>query len=148
MRKTMFGACALALLLFGCSLKIGTRSDPEGLSVEGLAGGYASLSGIRPYDGTIIELDFLKRSPRSGEFEVASVEVWPVAGLAVGLVGARAQLFVLDVGAGVLAYRPKPPEWKREKPEPEVEIRVDPWPKAEGGPEPKAEETSEPEGGL
>ncbi len=139
MKTACVAACVCAVLV-GCSLRVGTRTEPGGLSVEGLAGGYASLSGIRPYDGTIIQLDLLKSSSRSGEFEVASVEVWPAVALGVGLAGARAQLFVLDVGAGVLAYRPKPPQWKKEAPEPEGEAGSEPEP--EVGPEP--EEAAEP----
>ncbi|MGQ9590431.1 MAG: hypothetical protein ACUVYA_09085 [Planctomycetota bacterium] len=103
-----------ASLLFGCSLRVGTRSDPGRLDVSGLAGGYVSVNGIRPYDGTIVAVDIFRKSSRSDEFEVASVEVWPVLALGVGLVGARAQLGPLDAGFGVLGYRPQAPRWENE----------------------------------
>lgn len=114
MDKTLIllGVSTSLLFGFGCSIRVGTRGDPGRIDVSGLAGGYVSVNGIRPYDGTIIALDVFRKSPRSREFEVASVEVWPVLALGVGLVGARAQLAPLDAGIGVLGYRPDPPRWE------------------------------------
>ena len=121
MRGSIVLACVSASLILGCSVRVGTRTDSKGIDVSGLAGGYASVNGIRPYDGTILELALFEESHRSGEFEVASVELWPLAGLGVGLAGARAQLLFLDVGLGVIAYKPRAPQWPEASEEPRSE---------------------------
>jgi len=111
MRASVLLAGVSMSLLSGCSVTVGARSDSKGIDVSGLAGGYASLNGVRPYDGTIMEIAVCEHSRRSKEFEVASLEVWPLLGLGVGLAGARVQLLFLDVGLGVLAYDPEAPQW-------------------------------------
>jgi len=106
------------LILGGCvAVRVGTQEEESALRVEGLANGYVSLNGIRPYNGTLLELGLLTGSKRSHAFEVVSAEVWPVVGLGVGLAGVRVQLLFLDVGVGVLAYKPAPPDWSEKSPE-------------------------------
>jgi hypothetical protein len=136
MRGSIVLACVSASLLLGCSVRVGARPDSKGIDVSGLAGGYASVNGIRPYDGTIVEMALFEESRRSREFEVASLEVWPLAGLGVGLAGARAQLLFLDVGLGVIAYKPKAPQWSRESEEPPKAEE----PGKEGGEAPRQDE--------
>lgn len=103
------------LLSSGCvSVRIGTGEEPSALEMKGLANGYASVHGIRPYDGTIFELGILDHSRRSGEFEVVSLELWPVFALGVGLAGARIQVLPFDLGVGALSYDPDPPSWEEE----------------------------------
>lgn len=99
-------ACA-ALLATGCvSLQVGTAPTPARLQVSGLASGYVSLAGLRPYDGTILDMGLFNMAERPGE--LVSLDLWPVFGFGVGVVGARAHLLMLDVGLGVLWYQPKP----------------------------------------
>jgi hypothetical protein len=117
MRGSVLLACVSTSLLLGCSVSVGARPDSKGIDVSGLAGGYASLNGIRPYDRTIMDLALFESSRRSKEFEVASLEVWPLVGLGVGLAGARVQLLFLDVGLGVIAYDPEAPQWPEESAE-------------------------------
>jgi hypothetical protein len=122
MLKLATAICLASLLLSGClSISVGTKEDSSSLEMKGLANGYASLNGIRPYDGTFLELGVLKRSRRSHEFEVAYVDLWPFLGVGVGLAGARMQLLFLDIGVGVLAYDPQPPDWGSDKKQEEGE---------------------------
>lgn len=134
----------------GCmTLKVGTDNGSPPLEVSGLADGYVSLNGIRPYDETIVQASILNWSSRPGE--LASLDVWPLAGLGVGLVGARFQLLFLDVGLGALIYRPKTPSWKdTEEPEkkehqPTPETQTEGAKKDTTGPEPPDAKEAQPD---
>ena len=119
-------ACVVAGFLCGCTVRAGTEKESSTVSIRGLANGYVSVHGIRPYDGTFVELGILRDSERSGEFEVASAEFWPLLGLGVGLAGARMQLLPLDAGVGVLAYNPRPPKWHESKETPQAPEPAEP----------------------
>jgi hypothetical protein len=111
-------AVALAALAAGggcISVRAGTE-DSSFFKIRGLAHAYGSFQGIHPYDGTFFRLGFLKDT-RKGE--LLSVEIWPLVGAGIGVVGARIQLLPLEVGAGVLFYDPAPlprPEKADEEP--------------------------------
>lgn len=107
MRKSAIVACVLsAVLLTGCvSIRVGTEKNPSRLQVKGLATGFVSLDGFQHYSGTILKFGLLSES--EGPSEVASVELWPVMNVGVGLVGARIQLLPIHVGLGVLWYKPE-----------------------------------------
>jgi hypothetical protein len=94
----------------GCSLKVGTRNGEHSntaLRMRGLVNGYVSVDALRPYDGNILELGVLGASTRHGE--IVSVDVWPLVGIGVGVVGVRTRVLVFETGIGVLFYDPKPP---------------------------------------
>jgi hypothetical protein len=82
--------------------------------MEGLANGYATLSALHKYNGTILQFDLLSESLREGE--IMSLDVWPLAGVSVGIVGARLRVLALEGGLGVIWYNPKPEAISKEKP--------------------------------
>ncbi len=108
MRCVMSVLCVVGVLgLAGCvSLEVGTEKSPSRLEMKGLASGYGSLDGLRPYDGKILRFGLLSESERDGE--IASIDVWPLAGVGVGVLGARVRLLLLDLGVGTLWYQPEP----------------------------------------
>ncbi len=98
------------LLASGCvSLQVGTESEPSRVQLEGLGTAYAANSGIRPYDKTILKVSILKDTEDSGE--VASLDIWPLMALRVGLVGVKARILPVEIGAGVLFYQPEPSDF-------------------------------------
>ena len=67
------------------------------------------------------------------------MDVWPLFGVGVGIVGARASILGLEVGVGSLFYDPQPPEAdsddaetpeETDQPEPEADAG-DPAPEAD-----------------
>jgi hypothetical protein len=109
MLKNKLYLCAMCAVLFltGCvSLKVGPEAEPSSLRMEGLASAYVSTGGIRQYDKTILQFELFSNLGRSGE--IVSVDLWPFAGFGLGLVGVRAHVLPLEVGAGILFYPPKP----------------------------------------
>jgi hypothetical protein len=86
-------------------VSVGT-DDEEFFRMRGLGTAYAALPGIDDYDGKIIKLGLLSRSPGGGQ--LAGVEVWPLFKVGVGLVGAQVRVLPLELGAGVLFYHPNP----------------------------------------
>jgi len=116
MRIAVGVVCAIAVVLLGgcISLKIGTETRPSCLKMEGLADGYVSLSALHGYNGTILDFGLLNESLRRGE--ILSLDVWPLAGVGVGVVGARVRVLPMEAGLGVLWYNPKPEATCQEKP--------------------------------
>jgi hypothetical protein len=104
----MFGVVALLGLLVtvGCvSLEVGTESTrPPTIST--LASAYVGLEGITPYDGTILRIGLWHMDARPGE--IFSLDIWPLVGFGVGLVGVRAHVLPVDAGVGVIWYQPVP----------------------------------------
>ena len=101
---------AVLLLASGCvSLKVGTETEPSRVQLEGLGTAYGAISGIRPYDKTILKFSILNDSEDSGE--IASLDIWPLMALRVGLVGVKARILPVEFGAGVLFYRPEPSDF-------------------------------------
>ena len=97
----------IAVALTGCvSLEVGTETSPSRLEIKGLANGYASLNGLRAYDGKILRFGLLSKSER--EAEVVSFDLWPLAGAGIGVVGARLRVLPLDMGVGALWYESDP----------------------------------------
>lgn len=101
------------------SLSIGTKKDPSRIQMKGLASAYASADWIEPYDGTVMRAGIFSESDRDGEW--ASVDIWPLGGVGVGLVGARVRLLFFEIGAGVLAYKPQPRNSKESNAQPAKE---------------------------
>lgn len=99
--------CLPLLLLNGCfSLTIGTQDGPDRVQMNGLADGFVVVDSIRPYDGRIVELGLFGGKDTWGN--LASVEVWPIGGVGLSFVGAKARLAFLEAGVGALGYHPRP----------------------------------------
>lgn len=105
MKATLLLPLVLAALTPGCiGVSVGTDDD-EFFRMRGLGTAYAAVPGIDDYDGKIIKLGLLSRSPAGAQ--LAGIDVWPLFSVGVGLVGARVRVLPLEVGAGVLFYEPK-----------------------------------------
>ncbi len=108
MRNCMLAAIIAGVLLTGCvSIEIGPEDSPMRLEWEGLGTAYAAMNGMPEWDGKVASAHLL----RGDEGELAAVEIWPVAEVAVGLLGAKIHLLPFEVGAGILAYEPEPEEY-------------------------------------
>jgi len=59
------------------------------------------------FDGNVVKVGFLHDNGRPGE--LAYADVWPLAGVGVGFVGARLRILFLEVGLGALCYDAVPP---------------------------------------
>ena len=103
----LFAACVLVFAAGCLSISIGTESRPERFQVEGLASGYLTASALGPYDGTFFDFGLFHKTQRPGE--IVSVDLWPIVGAGVGVVGARVRLFAIEFGLGALFYHPKAP---------------------------------------
>ena len=103
-------ACVCLVMLTGClSLQIKANERPLRLDMEGLASGYVSYSGIRPWDGTIVDFGLLSNAKQDNE--LISLEVWPLVEVGAGLVGMRLKVLPIDMGLGVLFYQPQPHDY-------------------------------------
>lgn len=98
----------LPALLASClSIQLGTEDRPSRLEMDGLASGYATIEAFPKYDGTILKAGIFQESARDGEW--ASIDIWPLGGVGVGLIGARVRVLFFEIGLGVLAYTPTRP---------------------------------------
>lgn len=73
---------------------------------DGLLKGYATCNGIRPFDGKILEAGCLSSNDRWGD--VVSLDIWPIGGVGVGLIGAQVKILPFEAGIGLLGYDPQP----------------------------------------
>lgn len=98
----------LPALLASClSIQLGTEDRPSRLEMDGLASGYATIEAFPKYDGNILKAGIFQESARDGEW--ASIDIWPLGGVGVGLIGARVRVLFFEIGLGVLAYTPTRP---------------------------------------
>ena len=90
MRRLIALGCIMsAVLLSGCvSLQVGTETGPNRLEMKGLADGYVAVEPIPEYDGTILDVGLLQE--KYDQWEVASLELWPLLDTGVGAAGASA----------------------------------------------------------
>ena len=102
----MLLAMVATAALTGClSLELEVEAENGELEMEGLANGFAGLDGIRPWDGTLMELNTFGECDSDGE--IISLGVWPLTEVGVGLVGARVQILPVELGVGTLFYEPE-----------------------------------------
>jgi hypothetical protein len=107
---------ALALGASACSsFNVNVDDTPPEFPAPLLYDGYFNFDGLRDYDGNIIDLTLFGTGARRGE--LIHLEIWPFAGLGIGLFGVRAQVLPIDVGFGTLLYEPSAPTGSDE-PEP------------------------------
>ena len=139
MQRALFllSLCGL-LSTSGCiSFSIGTDRDPARVEVDGFADGYIRADALKPYDGTLLRFGLLTEAERHGE--IFSLDVWPLFGVGIGLVGARVRILWVEAGLGNLFYRPRPATVKVIEKEP----RPTDVPESEAPPEPKPREESQ-----
>lgn len=96
----------------GClSVKVGAEADHAVISASGLVSGYLSFNALPPYQGEVIDLGILAGTGRA--WELAHLDVWPVGGIGLGLVGFRARLLMVEAALGTLIYHPAAPYYYR-----------------------------------
>jgi len=108
MRFAILFLCgALAVPLLGCvSIKAGNGPGTSLVRMDGPVNAHVS-AGPPSRTGSLVNVGVLRNTARKGE--VVSVDVWPLFGVGVGVVGARASVLGLEVGVGSLLYDPQPP---------------------------------------
>lgn len=105
MKPTLLLPLFLTLLTPSCiGVSVGTDDD-EFFRMRGLGTAYAALPGIDDYDGKIIRLGLLSRSPAGAQ--LAGIDIWPLLSVGIGFVGARVRVLPFEIGAGILFYEPK-----------------------------------------
>ena len=110
MRKIAVVLLALGLLaMSGCVTRVGSEGGVSTEGISGLASGYVTLDALPRYNATIFRFAILDMSYEPGE--LASVDVWPLAGVGVGLIGAWVRVVTIEAGAGLLWYQPSPPHY-------------------------------------
>lgn len=97
-----------AAALSACStMNLNVKDTPPDFPEPTAIDGYFNFDGLREYDGNIVNFSFLGTGARKGE--LIHLEVWPFAGVGVGLAGFRVQLLPIDLGLGTLFYTPSEP---------------------------------------
>lgn len=102
-------ASLLAAFLFtGCAeIRLGTDSNAPVFEMKGVGTAYATVTEVPPYDGTILRGSIFRGGANTGE--LASVSIWPLGELGLGLLGIRGRLFAFEGAVGTLFYQPQPP---------------------------------------
>lgn len=106
--RTPAAAVLLALPLAGClSIKAGNGPGAAVVRMDGPVQAHVS-AGPPARSSSVVNVGVLRGTQRDGE--LASVDVWPLFGVGVGVLGARASILGLEVGVGTLFYDPQPPD--------------------------------------
>ncbi len=106
MRRLSLVPAVLALALgTGCiSFRIGSDAEPPEFQMKGWGNAFATIGEIPDYEGSIVSAHLFRGGKHTGE--IAAIDIWPVLGLNVGVLGLSGRLFNLEAGAGTLFYRP------------------------------------------
>lgn len=103
----MFVLLTAMVMLSGCvSFRIGTDTAPPAFKLSLPGSAYADYPGVPKYDGTIMRASLFRGGEYSGE--LFSLNIWPIGGIDLGLIGARLNLLGGEVGLGTLFYAPEP----------------------------------------
>ena len=81
-------------------------AEPLEFEMEGWGNAFATMGDLPEYDGAILQAHLFRGGKRTGE--IAAIDIWPILGLDLGVLGLRGRLFNLEAGAGTLFYRPLP----------------------------------------
>ncbi len=114
--RTRFGLAAVALLLGlslnGCvSITLGTDGDAPEFAMKDWGNAFATAGHLPQFDGHILAAHLFRGGKHTGE--IAAIDVGPVVGLNVGVLGFKARVFKLEAGLATLFYHPTPEtEWE------------------------------------
>ncbi|MCX8044820.1 MAG: hypothetical protein N3B18_11945 [Desulfobacterota bacterium] len=101
------GMIILVACLSGCiRFTAGVHSESYTPRFRGWVKGYATHKAMTEYDGTILTIATFDDSQHPGE--LLSVDLWPLAGIGIGPLGARIRLLPFGLGFGTIAYDPNP----------------------------------------
>jgi len=95
------------LCLAGC-VRLTAAIHPEAYKPQfrGWVTGYATHTEMRGYDGTILKFSTFNDAERPGE--LLSLDLWSLAGVGIGPIGARVRILPFGIGFGTIAYDPQP----------------------------------------
>ena len=103
---------ALVAPLLGCvSIKAGGGPGASLVRMDGPVNAHVA-AGPPVRTRSVVNVGVGKNTARSRE--VVSVDVWPLFGVGVGVVGARASVLGFEVGVGGLGYDPDPSSVRQE----------------------------------
>ncbi len=106
-RRLLAPLAALACAAPGCvHMSAGFEQSPDRFEIDGPGVIYATADAWPRWNGNLIELGLLTESERDGE--LLSLDVWPLFGFGVGIVGARVRVLMLEFGAATLFHDPLP----------------------------------------
>lgn len=116
MAGTKWTSCVLigvfCICMTGCAtFNMGVDKNPPQIKADGILNGYMAYNGFRPYDGNIFDAHILSDNGQPGE--MVSINLWPVGGVGVGLVGARVKVLPFEIGLGVLGEYPEPENYEK-----------------------------------
>lgn len=112
MRRIAFVPSLFAFALStGCvSFRIGSDAEPPEFEMKGWGNAFATIGELPDYDGAVVSAHLFRGGKHTGE--IAAIDIWPVLGIDVGVLGLRGRLFNLEAGVGTLFYQPGPrTEW-------------------------------------
>lgn len=105
--KRFIVLAAIMACTAGCiRFKAGVYPESYKPDFRGWINGYATHKEMRGYDGTILKLSTFDDTERPGE--LLSVDLWPLAGIGIGPLGARVRILPFGFGFGTIAYDPTP----------------------------------------
>lgn len=120
-RGAVLATALLLLTSAGCVMRVGSEGGTVSVArVSGLASGYVSVVDLPAYEDTVIRFGIFDMTDRPGE--IISLDIWPLAGAGVGILGAWARVLVLEAGGGVLWYQPEPPHRGEVTPAAKVDV--------------------------
>jgi len=107
MKRCAILCTLIALCASGCiRLTAGVYPESYKPQFRGWMNGYATHTEMRGYDGTILTFATFSDAERPGE--LLSLDLWPLAGIGIGPIGARVRVLPFGIGFGAIAYDPHP----------------------------------------
>ena len=107
MKRTVFLLAAVLVLTSGCiRLKTGFYPESYKADFQGWFKGYASYKEMPTWDGTFLKIATFDDNERPGE--ILTLDIPFLAGVGIGLLGARVRILPFALGVGTIAYDPKP----------------------------------------
>ena len=98
---------ALSLAAPGCiHVSAGFEEGPDRFEIDGPGVIYATADAWPRWNGNLLELGLFNQSERDGE--LVSLDLWPLFGVGVGVVGARVRVLMFEFGAATLFHDPLP----------------------------------------
>ncbi|MBM4013579.1 MAG: hypothetical protein FJ293_01255 [Planctomycetes bacterium] len=104
-RRLSLALLAIAATPTACHVHAGAASNPDRVEIAGPGVLYATADAWRRWNGNVLEIGLFD-GERDGE--LLSIDLGPLAGIGIGVVGLRARLLMLEVGAATLCHDPLP----------------------------------------